>query len=135
MPASQTVAGWLRDEKNNFLVRSSLQRSTRPDLANVAMALDFARTDEERTIMEIMFANGQFDRPVLAPPGLAPACLAALRAALKFTMEDADFKKEIEQSLLPIHYVSGEEVQALIEHMFASPPSVITEVEKTIAAQ
>jgi tripartite-type tricarboxylate transporter receptor subunit TctC len=132
---ANSLPDWLSEKKINFLVQNSLERSTQPDLANVPMALDFAKTDEQRAIMEIMFANGQFDRPVLAPPGVPPARLMALRTALKSTMEDADFKKEAEQSLLPMRYVSGDEVQTLIEHVFASPPSVVAAVEKAMVAQ
>jgi tripartite-type tricarboxylate transporter receptor subunit TctC len=130
-----SLPDWLSEKKINFLLQTSLERSTQPDLANVPMALDLAKNDEQRTIMEIMFANGQFDRPILAPPAVPAARLAALRAALKATMEDPDFMREAAQTTLPMHYVPGEEVQALISRLFASPPSTVAAVEKAMTAE
>jgi tripartite-type tricarboxylate transporter receptor subunit TctC len=97
------------------------------------MAIDMAKTDEQKAIMEIMFANGQMDRPVLTAPDVPAARIAALRAALKATMEDPEFKAEAEKTGLPMHYVSGEEVHDLIKRLFALPESVRTAVEKTMA--
>ena len=55
------------------------------------MAYEMAKTAEQKAVMDIVFATGQMDRPVLAPPGVPPARVAALRAALKATLEDRDF--------------------------------------------
>jgi tripartite-type tricarboxylate transporter receptor subunit TctC len=124
---------WLRDKLVNFLVQTGFERDKRPELAGVPMAYEMAKTAEQKAVMDIMFANGLMDRPVLAPPGVPPARVAALRAALKATLEDREFRAEMEKSRVPIIHVPGEEVQALLARLYASPPSVLKAVAKAMA--
>ena len=70
---------------------------------------------------------------MLAPPELPAARVAALRAALKATLEDKDFKAETDKSRIPIRYVTGQEVQDLLTRLYASPPSVLDAVQKAMA--
>jgi tripartite-type tricarboxylate transporter receptor subunit TctC len=124
---------WFRDKLVNLLIQTGLERDTRPQLANVPMAYEMAKNAEQKAVMEVLFANGQMDRPVLAPQEVPAARVAALRAALKATLEDKDFKAETEKAKVPTRYVSGEEVASLIERLYASPPSVIAAVKKAMA--
>ena len=123
---------WLRDKLINLLIQTGLERDPRPELAGVPMAYEMAKTAEQKAVMDIIFANGQMDRPVLAPPGVPPARVAALRAALKATLDDREFKAETEKSRVPIIYVPGEEVQALLDRVYASPPSAVEAVAKVM---
>ena len=97
------------------------------------MAYEMAKTAEQKAVMDILFATGLMDRPVLAPPDVPPARVAALRAALKATLEDKDFAAETQKMRIPIRYVSGEEVQSLLQRLYASPPSVLNAVQKIMA--
>ena len=83
--------------------------------------------------MEIMFANYQMDRPVLAPAGTPAEHVALLRSALKATLEDPGFMKDAAK--LSIRYVSGEEVAALLKKLYSSAPTVLKEVAKVMGAQ
>ena len=130
-----SLPAWLTERKINFLIQTSLERSKRPELAEVPMALDLAKNDEQRAVMEIMFANGQMDRPVLTPPDVPPARLAALRTALRKTMDDPEFNAEVTKMGLPTLYVPGEEVEKLIKRLFAAPLSVRAAVEKAMPQQ
>jgi hypothetical protein len=73
------------------------------------------------------------ERLVLAPPVLPVVLVAALRAALKATLEDRGFLAETGKMRIPIRYVSGEEVQELLARLYASPPSVLAAVQKAMA--
>lgn len=126
-------AHWLRDNLINLIVQSGLERDPRPKLANVPMAYDMAKTDEQRAVMDILFASGHMDRPVLAPPDVPPQRVAALRAALKATLEDPELLAETGKMRIPVSYVSGKEVQALLAKLYASPPQVLAAVQKAMA--
>jgi tripartite-type tricarboxylate transporter receptor subunit TctC len=119
---------WLRDKLINFLVQTGLERDQRPELAGVPMAYEMAKTAEQKAVMDVLFATGQMDRPVLVPPGVPAARVAALRAALKATLEDRDLLAETQKSRVPIIYVAGEELQSMLARVYASPPSVIKAV-------
>ena len=51
------------------------------------MLIELARTQEERQIMELVFANGEIQIPVLMPPDAPPDRLAAVRAAFAAAIE------------------------------------------------
>jgi tripartite-type tricarboxylate transporter receptor subunit TctC len=119
---------WLRDRLINLLIQTGLERDPRPELAGVPMAYEMAKTTEQKAVMDIVFATGQMDRPVLAPPGVPAARVAALRAALKATLEGRDFLAETAKSRVPIIYVPGEQVQTMLDRVYASPPSALKAV-------
>ncbi len=47
----------------------------------VPRAADFARDDDERRVIELVFSQGIFGRPYVLPPGVPPERVAALRKA------------------------------------------------------
>jgi len=84
-----------------------------------------ARNEQERQMMEILFANGEIQIPVFAPPGVPAARLGALRAAFKRTIEDKALVEEGRKQLMAAQYVSGEDVERLIARVYATPPDVV----------
>lgn len=110
---------WLRDKKINILVQMGMQ--PHPDLKDVPSALDLAKTAEERQILELVFAKFNLARPFLAPPGLPPAYLAALRRSLDDVLKDPEFLAEAKRAGMEIKPVSGEDVQVLVEKMLNTP--------------
>src|SRR5258705_8549036 len=67
---------WIRDRKINILVQ--MGTNAHADLMGVPMAIDLAKTSEDRQVMEVVFAKFGMSRPYLAPPGIAPERLAVL---------------------------------------------------------
>jgi tripartite-type tricarboxylate transporter receptor subunit TctC len=63
-------------------------------------------------------------RPYLAPPGLSPATVAALRRAFMATMADKEFLADAERSKLEITPVSGERIQELVAELYKTPPEL-----------
>jgi len=87
----------------------------------VPMAIELARTAEDRQIMEVVFAKFGMSRPFLAPPGIAPDRLALIRRAFDATMSDPAFRAEAEKLGMDVDPVSGEDVQALVTRIMATP--------------
>ena len=50
--------------------------------ADVPLILDFAKTPEDRAVLELKFATNSMGYPIFAPPGILQDRLAALRKAL-----------------------------------------------------
>jgi tripartite-type tricarboxylate transporter receptor subunit TctC len=99
-----------------------------PDLKGVPFVPDLARTAEERQIIEFLYAGQGIGRPFIAPPGLAPDRLKALRDAFDATMTDPDFIAEANKSGLTIEPVSGEQLTALVKKLYATPKAVVEKV-------
>jgi tripartite-type tricarboxylate transporter receptor subunit TctC len=127
-----TRPDWIADKKIVVLVQMSL--SKHPDLPDVPLIMDLAKTDEQRQIFKLIFARQVMGRPYLAPPGLPADRLAALRQAFADTMADKDFLSDTEQNKFEINPVSGEQLETLVKEIYATPPDV-TKKAATILAQ
>jgi tripartite-type tricarboxylate transporter receptor subunit TctC len=124
-----TRPAWVADKKIVVLVQMSLAKH--PDLQDVPLIMDEAKTDEQRQIFKLIFSRQIMGRPFLAPPGLPPERLAALRKAFDDTMTDKEFLADAAQNKFEINPVSGTQIQAMIKEGYETPPDV---VKKAIAA-
>ena len=117
-----TRLNWVRNNRIIVLVQMSL--SKHPDLPDVPLIMDLAKTDEQRQIFKMIFARQTMGRPYAAPPDLPADRLAALRKAFMDTMTDKDFLDEAKQSKFEIDPVSGQELEALVKEVYRTPPEV-----------
>jgi tripartite-type tricarboxylate transporter receptor subunit TctC len=117
-----TRASWLTDHKITVLMQLSLTKH--PDLPDVPLVTDLAKTEEQRQILRLIFARQVMGRPYLAPPNVPADRVAALRSAFTGTMEDKDFLAEAEKAQLEITPVSGEAVQKLVNEVYQTPPEI-----------
>jgi hypothetical protein len=107
----------------NFVVQTSLEPD--PELKGVPMLTDLAKSDHDRAVLEVLFADQLMDRPVLAPPSVPADRAAALRSAFKATLADKDFLADAAKQRLGIRYVSGDEIVALLTRVKSAPPDVL----------
>ena len=114
---------WVETKKIVVLVQMSLAKH--PDLADVPLIMDFAKTDEQRQIFTLIFSRQVMGRPFLAPPGIPADRLAALRKAFDDTMTDKDFLADAAQNKIEINPVSGEQIQTLVENGYRTPPDIV----------
>ncbi len=117
-----TRADWVADKKIIVLVQMSL--SKHPDLPDVPLIMDFAKTDEQRQIFKLIFARQVMGRPYAAPPGTPKDRLAALRQAFADTMKDKEFLDDADKGKFEINPVSGERLEALVNEVYRTPPEV-----------
>ena len=114
---------WLKEKKVNILYQMSLTKH--PELPDVPAIIDYAKTPEDRKVFEFLFAPQEMGRPFFAPPGVPAERVRALRAAFAQTLKDAGFLADAEKMGVEVQHVGGEEIQALVERIYASPPEVI----------
>src|SRR5262249_15244998 len=113
---------WWKEKKINILVQPALNKH--PDLPDVPLVTDLAKNPAQRQMLRMIFARQVMGRPFVAPPGIPPDRLAALRKAFMQTMTDKDFLADAEKAKLEINPVDGEKVEALVKEIYATPPDV-----------
>jgi len=113
---------WLAQKKIAILVQFALAKH--PELSDVPLVIDLARTEEQRKLLKFVFARQVMGRPYLAPPGVPPATVAALRRAFMATMADAAFLADAERSKIEINPVPGERIQDLMAELYKTPPEL-----------
>jgi tripartite-type tricarboxylate transporter receptor subunit TctC len=66
-----------------------------------------------------------FMRFFVAPPETPPERVGVLRAAFEATMNDPDFLGDAQREALSINPLPGEEVQNLVQRMYAAPKEIV----------
>src|SRR5918999_269443 len=114
---------WITEKKVNFIVQNSTKKH--PDLPNVPLAIEFAKSEEDRQLMELNDARLIMGRPFLAPPEMPEDRVKALRAAFSAMVKDPNFIEDAKKQSMEITPVSGDEIQALLERVAKTPKAVI----------
>jgi tripartite-type tricarboxylate transporter receptor subunit TctC len=127
-----TRKDWITGKKITVLVQMSL--SKHPDLPDVPLIMDLAKSNEQRQIFKLIFARQVMGRPFTAPPGIPADRLAALRQAFAETMKDPAFLDDAAQGKFEINPVGGAELETLVEDIYQTPAAV-TKKAATILGQ
>jgi tripartite-type tricarboxylate transporter receptor subunit TctC len=122
---------WLRDRKITLLMQAALPKE--PELADVPSALDFVKNDADRKVMELYLTQKAVARPLIAPPGVPPDRLAALRAGFIALAQDSEFLADARKAKLEVAPVPGEAVDKVISLITSASPEVAERLGKTIA--
>ena len=127
----QRAPQWLHDGTLKVLAQFTLGK---PDLPNVPLASDLPKTPEGRKAIDMLTADSVLAWPLMAPPDLPAERVGELRAAFDAMMADPELRAEAARQNLDVDAVSGDEMQSLIERLYASPAPVIDLVRKINAA-
>jgi tripartite-type tricarboxylate transporter receptor subunit TctC len=113
---------WIDDGSIIVLVQLSLDKH--PDLLNVPLVMDFAKSDDQRQIFKLIFARQVMGRPYLAPPGVPKDRAEVLRQAFDATMKDPEFLADAEKAQLEITPVTGAAVETLVKETLQTPKAL-----------
>ncbi len=127
---------WLRDHKIIPLWQLSLSKHR--DLPEVPLAIDFARNEEDRQIMEFFFARQEMSRPFLTSPDVPVDRLNALRRAFMKTAYDPEFIEATKDQDVDLDPIDGLAIEALLRKVYASPKRVVdraTEIAQSASSE
>jgi tripartite-type tricarboxylate transporter receptor subunit TctC len=100
--------------------------------ANVPMMMSLAKTDADRQALSMFYAQNAFSRPFILPPGVPAERVAAMRAIFLKTINDPELQAEAAKMKIDAEPTSGEELQKIIERMYATPKDVVERVRKAM---
>jgi tripartite-type tricarboxylate transporter receptor subunit TctC len=98
----------------------------------VPLGVDFAKSLENRRIMELIYSSETFGRPYMMPPGVPADRVAALRRAFLDALRDKELLADAERIGLEIDPISGEELQALAEKIYATPAAIVEQAKQAV---
>ena len=129
---SVTNPSWF--EKNVVKVIAQLHVHGHPELnkAGVPLARSFAKTDEQREMLDLFFSQTIFGRPYAVAPEVPADRVAVLRKAMFETLRDADLIAEAKRLKLDLDPVSGEEVQATVAKIYNAPADLVARTKAAI---
>ena len=103
-----------------------------PAIGDVPLVLDKAKNDEDRKILELIFSRNTLAYPVVAPPGVPRDRVEELRDALQQTAEDDDFKADAKQQNLPLDFVSGKQMDVILNGIFTTSPELLEKARQAV---
>jgi len=98
----------------------------------IPLAIDFAKSDEDRQVMDLIYSQLVFGRPYILPPGVPADRVAALRKAFMDTFRDPEIIAEAARMQLDIDALSGDEVQAEVAKAFTTPRNIVERAKQAM---
>ena len=122
---------WVRDGSVRLLLQSGLKND--PELPNIPNALEFAKTESDRKVIELFLSQKTVARPIIAPPAVPAERIAILRKAFAALATDREFLADAEKSNLDVDPIPGEEVDKVIALITSAPREVVERYTKAFA--
>ena len=121
---------WISDKKIKVLAQYGLERH--PELSDVPTMLELAKSNADRQAMTMLFARTEYGRPYFLPPDVPEERVAALRRAFDATMKDTAFIAEAAKLQFDVDPLTGEQVQALVAQLAATPREIVARVRAAL---
>ena len=132
--AARTGSGeMLRTGKLKNILQLGLRKH--PDLQDLPLIMDLVTTENDRQVLELVFARQAMGRPFVAPPGTPQSIVATLRSAFMTTMKDPELLAVAKKLDLEVSPMTGEDVQALVQRLHNFPKSVIERTQAITNAE
>jgi tripartite-type tricarboxylate transporter receptor subunit TctC len=133
IPISTVKTEW-RDDLNagRFKIILQLGRDRHPALGAIPHVYDFAKTAQDRQVFDLIFGLQAIGRPFAAPPNVPAERVAALRAGFNAMTRDERFLKEAAKLSLDVSPSTGEDVQAFVTRIYASPKAIVDRAKEAL---
>ncbi|SDK25917.1 Bug family tripartite tricarboxylate transporter substrate binding protein [Aliiruegeria lutimaris] len=103
-----------------------------PDVPNFST---YVKDPEAKAVVDFFILPFESGRPLAAPKGVPADRLEALRKAFDETMTDPAFLEHMKKVNSEVDPISGEEVEAIIETLYATPENVLANVREILKAE
>lgn len=104
-----------------------------PEFPNVPNAIDYAKTDDARMLIQTAVHHpGAVLRAYALPPGTPKDRVGLLRKAFMATMEDSALQAEARKAGLAINPLPGTEVERIVASLFKLQPAQIARLKEVL---
>ncbi|MBI4529363.1 MAG: hypothetical protein HY695_36650 [Deltaproteobacteria bacterium] len=104
-----------------------------PDLPNVPLAINFARTEEAKKLIRVgVHSYGSIARPYVLPPGTPKDRVSVLSRALQQTVKDSELIADAKKSNLNVEPLTGEELEQNIREIFALEAPLVARLKEIL---
>ncbi len=122
--------GWIAEKKIRMLAQWTFTKN--PELPDVPMFLNVAKTEEQRAALRLMLARLEYGRPFFLPPNVPAARVQALRRAFDATMKDPAYLAEADKLKIEVEPLTGEEVATFVSQVSRTPAETVARVRSAM---
>jgi tripartite-type tricarboxylate transporter receptor subunit TctC len=135
LPSFMTIRpNWIRDGFMRIISQDNAKGDPKITASGVPLTVDFAKTPEDRRVMELIYSQQNFGRPYILPPGVPDSRVAALREAFVRALQDPELLAVAGAAKLDISLVSGDDLQKQVDELYSAPPEIVERAKKALAA-
>ena len=129
---SATYPSWFKEGKIKVLAQEDTHGYPELNKQGHPLTRDFAKTDEQKRILDLIYSQTIFGRPYAVSPEVPKERVDALRRAFIASMRDPELKAEAARIQLDVDAISGEELQAAIVKMYATPADILDKARQAM---
>jgi tripartite-type tricarboxylate transporter receptor subunit TctC len=126
---------WFRVGSPVRVLAQSITGDPELNKRGVPLTLDFAKTAEQRQILEIVYAQGVFTRPFVVAPDVPQERVKAIQMAFMQALADPELLAEAQKQSLSVSAMSGVDLDTMIRKIYATSPDIVEKVRNAIVAQ
>ena len=118
----------------SVIVQLGVRKS--PDIpADVPLALDLAKSPEDRQVLEVLCAPSAAGYPSFMGPGVPKERVEAIRTAYTAAMTDPEFIDTVVKSGLDINPIGADELIDVVRGIYALPEAAVARARELLPAQ
>jgi len=129
---------WASFKQENFdllktgAVKVLVQMSTAkaPELPDVPLVTELVMGEQNKQILDILLAGQTMAWPIFAPAETPPGRVKLLRSAYLEMLRNAETLAEAKRIGIDVDPIPGEEIQAMLARVYASPAEVVTKARQ-----
>ena len=123
---------WVREGKVKIPIQFAYERGK--VLPDTPTAYELAPDDRARSVLRLVLAPVEMNRPVFTTPDAPRERVEALRAAFHAAINDPEFLGEAKRQRLEIEENTGERVEKIIRDAYALPAEIVKVAKEAISA-
>ena len=125
---------WRKElETGEVVIVLQLSAKPHPDLPKVPLAMDLAKTDEAKKLIQaVAQAHGAAVRPYVLPPGTPKDRVEILRTSFMAVVKDPELLKEAAKANLEINPGSGEDLERNVKELLRLDPALVTRLKEIL---
>jgi tripartite-type tricarboxylate transporter receptor subunit TctC len=128
---SGRTVNWVSDKLVTIVVQFGLQPT--PGVPSEApVALDLAKTPDDRQAMEVLCAPTALGYPSFMGPGVPADRIALMREAYTKTMKDPEFLAAAERQSLDVDPIGSDELASIVTHAAGLPQAAIKRAREVL---
>ena len=125
---------WRKElETGEVVMVLQLSAKSHPDLPKVPLAMNLAKTDEARKLIQaVAQAHGAAVRPYVLPPNTPKDRVEILRKAFMEAVKDPELLNEASKANLEINPGSGEELERNVKDLLRLEPALVARLKEIL---
>jgi tripartite-type tricarboxylate transporter receptor subunit TctC len=119
-----------QDGKLKVLFRA--EEAVMPEIPNAPSIYDFAKTEDQKKFMRLVFSSTEYGRPYVLPPEVPADRVEILRKSFAETLKDPELIAESEKLNVDMSFRSAQQLEATTKALYSTSPELIETVAKLL---